>query len=221
MAASFMPPASAHLPPKIATLPAPPPSRHHRFETPDANLLPPAPLPPNQTKTTSTSKVSRSSKATISQSTTDKPIDKPADTSTDKPKRGLQDNETNRSMVQLIYAAVFFLGIALVYHHRSHLFEKKQSSTFSRFQVVTSGNSCAAHGLVAVTNPTECKQANGAVPGKIEEGNAILDQSRHDSPHGCFRNCWSGSCTRLDLNKQSTGLTQPCSNKLRCLCKSQ
>jgi hypothetical protein len=117
--ASFVPPASAHLPPKIATLPAPPPSRHHRFETPDANLLPPAPLPPNkksQTKTTSRSKVSRSSKATISQSKTEKPIDKPTDTST--------DNETDRSLVQLIYAAVFFLGIALVYHHRSHLFEK-------------------------------------------------------------------------------------------------
>ena len=59
------------------------------------------------------------------------------------------------------------------------------------YKLVTSGKSCAAAGLIAITDPTECKNANGAAAGKVSKYDTkSLDQHRHDSPHGCFRNCW-------------------------------
>ena len=97
------------------------------------------------------------------------------------------------------------------------------------YKLVTSGKGCAAAGFIAITDPTECKNANGAVAGKVSVlyPQKALNQHRHDAPHGCFRNCWGNAkCdtrkfTRLDLNKQSTGLTYGCGGYFGCLCATK
>merc|ERR1712166_1281270 len=97
------------------------------------------------------------------------------------------------------------------------------------YKLVTSGKGCAAAGFIAITDPTECKNANGAVAGKVSVlyPHKALNQHRHDAPHGCFRNCWGNAkCdtrkfTRLDLNKQSTGLTYGCGGYFGCLCATK
>merc|ERR1711865_826115 len=97
------------------------------------------------------------------------------------------------------------------------------------YKLVTWGKGCAAAGFIAITDPTECKNANGAVAGKVSVlyPQKALNQHRHDAPHGCFRNCWGNAkCdtrkfTRLDLNKQSTGLSYGCGGYFGCLCATK
>jgi len=101
------------------------------------------------------------------------------------------------------------------------------------YKLVTSGKSCAAAGLIAITDQTECKNANNNVNNPMtydiidlqmmnaKDSNIKLFD-RHDEPHGCLRNCWHGTCTRLDLNSRKAELTtQSCSTKLKCLCKTK
>jgi len=88
------------------------------------------------------------------------------------------------------------------------------------YKLVTSGKGCAAAGFIAITDPTECKNANGAVAGKVSKySTASLNQHRHDDPYGCTRNCWSGPCARLDLNKQRNN--RHCSSRNQCLCATK
>jgi len=101
------------------------------------------------------------------------------------------------------------------------------------YKLVTSGKSCAAAGLIAITDPTECKNANNNVNNPMtydiidlqmmnaKDSNMKLFD-RHDEPHGCLRNCWHGTCTRLDLNaRKAESTTESCSTKLKCLCKTK
>ena len=102
----------------------------------------------------------------------------------------------------MLIAAAFLVAPAL---GRSSMFSSSSSHatvvdlatsvlsvSSSDFVVLTSGSSCAAAGLTAIIDATECKAANVAASGPTVAlaSASFLAQARKDEPHGCIRNCW-------------------------------
>ena len=114
----------------------------------------------------------------------------------------------------------------MLYMCRTTATEAPTPTPWSLYKEVTSGASCEAAGYVSFIDAEECKWANNQLSDNtvdVKDEETFLNQNRFDEPHGCVRNCWddAASCAgaRLDLNKKRSGLSEGCSNQLRCLCK--